>query len=157
MNIRKKIGPVVSATGIFILVVVGAMCYIFVWNGDLLQVNAMWIILASAVPSFIIFVVGVLLRVPPQGAGKGVHPGDEPQSLTASSASHQVRDSAGNQPWEKVPDKGYDRKMLELWHIGFSAREIGKKVDRSEHTIRNRLSELRQDHGEKIVPRRRPG
>lgn len=59
--------------------------------------------------------------------------------------------------WDQVPDKGYDREMLRLWHGGYTAPEIEERIGRSDRTIRNRLTELRKEHGEKIVPKRRSG
>lgn len=67
--------------------------------------------------------------------------------------------SAGteHQPvWERIPDHGYDRKMLELWCEGYTAREISAMISMggspTAKTITNRLSLLRQTHGEELVP-----
>ena len=59
-----------------------------------------------------------------------------------------------NEPWNLIPDKGYDRKMLELWHKGYKAPAIGKRLKFSKRTIYNRLSSLRKNHGTSIVPLR---
>ena len=54
--------------------------------------------------------------------------------------------------WEMIPDTGWDRQMLKLWLNGFTAPEIGERIDRAEKTIRNRLTALRREHGDEIVP-----
>jgi len=53
---------------------------------------------------------------------------------------------------EKVGDKEWDRMAVELWWQGYTAREIGAKVQASEGRVTNRISELRQKYGKKIVP-----
>lgn len=57
--------------------------------------------------------------------------------------------------WERVPDVGYDRKMLELLHAGFSDAEIAQKIGRAARTIGNRISLLRGIYDKKIVPYRK--
>jgi len=60
------------------------------------------------------------------------------------------------QPWERVPDEGYDREMLRLWHDGVSAEAIGRQVCVGKRRIHNRLYELRKKYGPEIVPLRIP-
>jgi hypothetical protein len=96
-------------------------------------------------------------RQQPMEYGKDGRAGDDLRLPTVGDIGPQPEDSTEDRPWEEVPDKGYDRKMLELWHAGFSAREIGWMVgkDLSEQTILNRASQLRKRYGDRIVPRRR--
>jgi hypothetical protein len=67
----------------------------------------------------------------------------------------------GKHPWEKIPDLGYDRALLRLWHSERTAEEIASNLkqtdnkDLSRRRIYNRLWELRKEHGEEIVPKRR--
>ncbi len=56
-------------------------------------------------------------------------------------------------PWELIPDHGWDRQVLELWHEGFTCPEIQRKTHvASAERIRNRLTELRNQYGENIIP-----
>jgi hypothetical protein len=57
--------------------------------------------------------------------------------------------------WKKIPDVGYNRLMLRMWHAGSSAREIGLRINRNHKTVSNNLSALRQIYGDEIVPNRR--
>jgi hypothetical protein len=86
MNLRKKIGPVVFATGLFIPVVVGTVCYILALTNDITPVKAMWAIVGGAIVGFILVIVGVLLRAPPQVVDESNQPGSGQQSLIASGA-----------------------------------------------------------------------
>lgn len=56
-------------------------------------------------------------------------------------------------PWEKIPDHLWDRVALEMWHNGHTNREIGQKVSVTPEAITNRLSELRKQYGEEVVPK----
>ena len=56
------------------------------------------------------------------------------------------------QPWEKIPDHAWDKQALKLWWEGFTCPEIGLQVNVTGDRVRNRLSELRKEHGEEIVP-----
>lgn len=54
----------------------------------------------------------------------------------------------------QIPDHKWDRAAVELWNKGHSCREIAEKIgDVSDKRVRNRLTELRQKHGERIVPK----
>ena len=57
-----------------------------------------------------------------------------------------------NEPWNLIPDRGDDRQMLELWHQGYNAPDIGERLNYSSKTIHNRLSILRGKYKEKIIP-----
>jgi len=69
-----------------------------------------------------------------------------------------IRDEsqAGESPWEQLPDHRYYRKMVEYWSAGYTAEEIGRILDRQPGTIRNRLTQLRHEYGEEVVPYKRP-
>ena len=55
-------------------------------------------------------------------------------------------------PWEKFVDKGWDRGAIELWREGYTAKEIGKKVNVSTRRVTNRITELRNKYGKDLVP-----
>lgn len=55
-------------------------------------------------------------------------------------------------PWEHIPDKGYDRKMVELIHKGYDANYIAMKLGYSRKTIYNRSYCLREKYDKEIVP-----
>ena len=57
--------------------------------------------------------------------------------------------------WENIPNVGWYRNALKLWHEGLSIGQIGRKVGKSEQTVRNKIAELRNLYGEDIVPYRR--
>lgn len=58
-------------------------------------------------------------------------------------------------PWERIPNIGWNRKAIQLWHEGYTTAEIAKRVGKDEQTIRNKIANLRKEHGEEIVPSRR--
>ena len=58
------------------------------------------------------------------------------------------------EPWNEIPDHGYDRLMVEMLHEGYTDPEIANRVGKDSKTIRNRLSILRGKYGSEIVPRR---
>ena len=60
-------------------------------------------------------------------------------------------------PWVKIPDVGWNRKAVELWHAGYTAREIASMIDRdlTSKTILNVISTLRRIYGTDVVPERR--
>jgi len=65
-------------------------------------------------------------------------------------------------PWERIEDKMWDREAVQLWHAGYTCKQIMRKMGKAgEERIRNRLSELRKEHGDEVVPynkqRRRRG
>lgn len=64
---------------------------------------------------------------------------------------------AGTPLWEQIPDEGWDRPALELFHQGLSHRKIAHclGLDLTEKTVCNRMSVLRKTYGDTIVPRRR--
>lgn len=57
--------------------------------------------------------------------------------------------------WEKIPNIGWDREALKLWHEHYSHAEIGQKLHKDEQTVKNKIRHLRKEHGEEIVPSRR--
>ncbi len=59
------------------------------------------------------------------------------------------------EPWLEIPDVRNNRMMIKMLYEGKPYKEIGRVLDRSEKTIRNRISDLRSDFGDEIVPRRR--
>ena len=58
-------------------------------------------------------------------------------------------------PWQQIPNLGYDQELVRLWHTGLQAGEIARRLEISEKTVYNRLSELRKQHGQGKIPRRR--
>lgn len=57
-------------------------------------------------------------------------------------------------PWDCIPEHGWDRRAVELLHRGDSMTEIAEELHISPARIRNRLSELRNRHGTDVVPYR---
>jgi hypothetical protein len=55
-------------------------------------------------------------------------------------------------PWELIPDHLWDRRALRLWCDGLTSTEIGERISQAPKTVRNRLSQLRKQHGAEIVP-----
>lgn len=60
-------------------------------------------------------------------------------------------------PWEAIPNVGWNRRAVELWHAGYTAAEIAQKVDRdlTPKTVSNVISQLRRIYGTEVVPERR--
>jgi hypothetical protein len=58
---------------------------------------------------------------------------------------------------DQIPDVGNNQLILDLWHQGLTAKEIGLRTQRRPKTILNLLSTWRREYGEKLVPRRRTG
>jgi hypothetical protein len=63
-------------------------------------------------------------------------------------------------PWNRIPDHGYDRELVQNLHDGLSAAESARELNKSgyqvtDKTVRNRESRLRGQYGEDIVPKRR--
>ena len=54
-------------------------------------------------------------------------------------------------PCDVIPE-GWQRQAVKLWRQGYSAPEIGERLNYDAKTVSNRLSELRQAYGEEIVP-----
>ena len=58
------------------------------------------------------------------------------------------------QVWLMIPDKGWDRECIRLWHRGLTCKDIGIRLQKTDKTILNRLNQLRKEFGEQIVPYR---
>jgi len=84
-----------------------------------------------------------------------IHPMIENQPEQAGTPPSVQEDKPRLAPWEEIPNLGYDRELVRLWHTGLQAGEIGRRLEISEKTVYNRLSELRQQHGQGKIPRRR--
>lgn len=54
--------------------------------------------------------------------------------------------------WDAVPDEGWNRRVLELWHKGYSAAVIGERLGYQAQSIYNLLASLRKTYGDEIVP-----
>jgi hypothetical protein len=59
------------------------------------------------------------------------------------------------EPWLHIPDEGNNRLVVQLWNQNQTSKEIGQKVGSSEKTIMNRINQLRNQFGPKIVPYRK--
>jgi len=59
-----------------------------------------------------------------------------------------------SQTWLTIPDKGWDRECIRLWHRGLTCKDIGIRLQKTDKTILNRLNQLRKEFGEQIVPYR---
>ena len=58
------------------------------------------------------------------------------------------------QVWLMIPDKGWDRECIRLWHRGLTCKDIGIRLQKTDKTILNRLNQLRKEFGEQTVPYR---
>jgi hypothetical protein len=58
------------------------------------------------------------------------------------------------QIWLAIPDKGWDRECIRLWHRGLTCKDIGRRLEKTDKTILNRLNQLRNEFGEQTVPYR---
>ena len=63
--------------------------------------------------------------------------------------------SIEDKPWNHIEDKRYDRLLLELWWKDFPVSRIARQLNITEGTVRNKLTNLRKEYGEKIVPKRK--
>jgi|GEM_PF-6680708 len=79
-------------------------------------------------------------------------PKDSLPPTVTSSADHRSPSAEQVPPWKQIPDHGWDRLAVELWSKGYTCKEIARKIDVSEKTVLNRLSDLRKTHGEEIIP-----
>ena len=59
-----------------------------------------------------------------------------------------------SQTWLMIPDRGWDRECIRLWHRGLTCKDIGIRLQKTDKTILNRLNQLRKEFGEQIVPYR---
>ncbi|OGN78405.1 MAG: hypothetical protein A2X26_01410 [Chloroflexi bacterium GWC2_49_37] len=58
------------------------------------------------------------------------------------------------QVWLTIPDRGWDRECIRLWHRGLTSKDIGRRLEKTDKTILNRLNQLRNEFGEQAVPYR---
>jgi hypothetical protein len=58
------------------------------------------------------------------------------------------------QLWLTIPDRGWDRECVRLWHRGLTCKDIGRRLKKTDKTILNRLNQIRKEYGEQIVPYR---
>lgn len=68
-----------------------------------------------------------------------------------------LKDESGKelpQVWLTIPDKGWDRECIRLWHRGLTSKDIGRRLEKTDKTILNRLNQLRNEFGEQTVPYR---
>ena len=72
-----------------------------------------------------------------------------------SAQAERVEDAP--KPWENIPDVGWNRKAVELWHAGYTSLKIARMIDRglTPKTILNVISNLRRIYGTEVVPERR--
>jgi hypothetical protein len=59
---------------------------------------------------------------------------------------------AAGDPWALIPDHLWDRRALRLWWAGLTCVEIGVRISQAPKTVRNRLTQLRKQHGIQVVP-----
>lgn len=86
-------------------------------------------------------------RLSSQPSEGGVSRGADPMGTEGNE-----HDSA---PWMEVADKGYSREIARLWHEGYTAKEIGYRLDRCGKTISNHISNLRSAYGAEVIPYRK--
>jgi hypothetical protein len=77
-----------------------------------------------------------------------------PRSDTRTEDRIDKTQTETSQAWLTIPDKGWDRECLQLWHRGLTCKDIGIRLQKNDKTIRNRLNQLRNEFGEQIVPYR---
>lgn len=58
-------------------------------------------------------------------------------------------------PWESIPDILNDRKIVFLWHKNLTYRQVAGQLRMNPKTVRNRISTLRKQYTERMVPYRR--
>jgi hypothetical protein len=83
------------------------------------------------------------------------HP--ELSSLNSDAESLPLNDEPKKespQIWLMIPDRGWDRECIRLWHRGLTCKDIGIRLQKTDKTILNRLNQLRKEFGEQIVPYR---
>ena len=67
----------------------------------------------------------------------------------------QPTENRSQEPWLLIPDEGNNRLVVHLWNENQTSKAIGQKVGSSEKTIMNRINQLRNQFGPKIVPYRK--
>ena len=78
----------------------------------------------------------------------------EVQGSPAMAARAEYDALLAGRPWEKIPDHLWDRLAVRAWWQGHTYAEIARYNigGVKEARVRNRLTELRGEHGEEIVP-----
>jgi len=71
------------------------------------------------------------------------------QSVDSATVDNQVN------VWERIPNVGWYREAIKLWHERKTTAEIAQIIGRREQTVRNKIAELRKIYGEEVVPKRR--
>ena len=56
------------------------------------------------------------------------------------------------QPWEKIPNRLWDRTAVELWCMGYTNQKIAKRVNVHPRSVANRLSALRKRYPQAGIP-----
>ncbi|MFH2039649.1 MAG: hypothetical protein ABIJ65_09470 [Chloroflexota bacterium] len=87
------------------------------------------------------------------------HQNETPELTTPNLDNESLRSK--NEPgkelrqvWLSIPDKGWDRECIRLWHRGLTSKDIGRRLEKTDKTILNRLNQLRNQFGEQTVPYR---
>lgn len=91
---------------------------------------------------------GVYEMVLPEGGGK-----PEVRHVGAGGTAPPAEAAKPLEPWDRIPDVGWDRLAVQMLWKGYTDPEIGKKVGRASKTVTNRMSRLRQQYPE-LVPTR---
>jgi hypothetical protein len=77
-------------------------------------------------------------------------PDSEPAQDINNPTRQQTQTGEIEKPWEQIPDSGLDWSILELFYSGIKEVDIGKYLNYSR--VKVRLSELRKQFGDDIVP-----
>lgn len=56
-------------------------------------------------------------------------------------------------PWEHIPDRGDDRRIIESWCEGKTAKEIGQIFAKQPETVLNTISKLRKEFPDAKIPK----
>jgi hypothetical protein len=79
-------------------------------------------------------------------------PGAMGQGVEVVTVVEPAGDQSQSVPWERIPDRQWDRRALMLWIEGFSCAAIARQVGVTEGTIFKRLIALRKAYGTDTVP-----
>lgn len=56
------------------------------------------------------------------------------------------------EPWERIPDKGWDQIAVKLWNKNHENSDIAERVGVTPESVTKKLYELRKKYGSEIVP-----